>query len=87
VNIFLEFFQKIGDIFLYGMLIYTVFYMLLRAWEHLGYITFSTDLWFFLFLAIFSSIAFLFSFFRSLLLFFIGWGFFLFLFIFLTVNF
>lgn len=87
VNIFLEFFQRIGDIFLYGMVIYTVFYMFLRAWEHLGYITFSTDLWFFLFLAIFASIAFLFSFFRSILSLFIGWGFFLFLFIFLTINF
>lgn len=87
VNIFLGFFQKIGDIFLYGIILYTVFYMILRSSEYFGWITFSTDLGFFLFLSIFACIAFLFSFFRSLLALLLWGGLFLFLFVFLTVNF
>lgn len=87
-DILLKTFQSIGDIFLYWLLMYTMMYMVvssLRAF--FPQIQFSIETRFFFFIAIFSCVAFLFSFFRSILSILVGLGTFLFLFVFLSTNF
>jgi hypothetical protein len=83
----LKTFQSIGDIFLYGLLFYTMAYMSLSSLRVFGKVVFSLDLKFFLFIAMFSCVAFLFSFFRSILSILSFGILFIFLFIFLSVNF
>ncbi len=84
---FLSIFQKIGDIFLYGLFLYSVIFCFATSLNTLGFLSFSLETRFFLFITIFSLIAFLFSFFRSILSFIVlGWIFLL-SFIFLSLNF
>ncbi len=87
VDILLKMFQKIGDILLYSLLFYTIFYTIINSLKTLHYTTFSLEPRFFLFISIFSLIAFIFSFFRSLFsLIILGTGF-ITTFIFLSINF
>lgn len=87
-DILLKTFQSIGDIFLYWLLMYTMLYMVVSSLRALfPQIQFSIETRFFFFIAIFSCVAFLFSFFRSILSILVGLGAFLFLFVFLSTNF
>lgn len=84
---FLLIFQKIWDIFLYWLFLYSIIYIIINSLNTLGYQSFVLETRFFLFICIFSLIAFLFSFFRSIISFFLIGSFFLFIFIFLSLNF
>jgi hypothetical protein len=84
---FLSIFQKIGDITLYWLFLYSIVFVTLHSFSKMWWIEFSLETRFFLFICIFSLIAFLFSFFRSLLSFFLYWWVFIMLFIFLSLNF
>ncbi len=84
---FLSIFRKIGDIVLYGLLIYSTVFMVIDSFLKLGWMHFSLETTTFLYICIFTHIAFLFSFFRTLLSFFLlGWLF-ITSFIFLSLNF
>ena len=86
-DILLKIFQKIGDVVLYALLVYSILYISMDSLKHFGKIEYTLQIHFFLFIVLFSLIAFLFSFFRSLVsVFFLGWIFFFF-FIFLSINF
>ena len=86
-DILLKIFQKIGDVVLYALLVYSILYISMDSLKHFWKIEYTLQIHFFLFIVLFSLIAFLFSFFRSLVsVFFLGWIFFFF-FIFLSINF
>ena len=86
-DILLKIFQKIGDVVLYALLVYSILYISMDSLKHFGKIEYTLQIHFFLFIVLFSLIAFLFSFFRSLVsVFFLG-GIFFFFFIFLSINF
>jgi hypothetical protein len=68
---FLTIFQKIGDITLYGLLLYSIVFIAIHSLEKLGLVIFELETRFFLYITIFSFIAFLFSFFKNLLSFFL----------------
>lgn len=79
---------KIWDIMLYGLVIYFTLYILLNTLSHFWFLTnYSLQPKAFLYITVFSVLTFVFSFFRSLLLFLFGIGVFLLFFIFLSVNF
>lgn len=84
---FLAIFQKIGDIILYWLFLYSVVFTTMVSLDKLWWVLFTLETRFFLFITIFSLIAFLFSFFRSILSFIGFWFIFLLLFIFLSLNF
>ena len=84
---FLIIFQKIGDIVLYGLFLYAIVFVTLHSFQKFGWITFTLEARFFLFISLFSFIAFLFSFFRSLFSFFFFGATFIVVFIFLSLNF
>ena len=84
---FLSIFQKIGDIVLYWLFIYSIIFLILDSFAKLGWMHFSLETTTFLYICIFTHIAFLFSFFRTLLSFLLlGWLF-ISSFIFLSLNF
>ncbi len=84
---FLSIFQKIGDIVLYWLFIYSIIFLSLDSLAKLGWMHFSLETTTFLYICIFTHIAFLFSFFRTLSSFFLlGWLF-ITSFIFLSLNF
>ena len=84
---FLSIFQKIGDIVLYWLFIYSIIFLILDSFAKLGWMHFSLETTTFLYICIFTHIAFLFSFFRTLLSFLLlGWLF-TSSFIFLSLNF
>ena len=86
-DILLKIFQKIGDVVLYALFVYSILYISMDSLKHFGKIEYTLQIHFFLFIVLFSLIAFLFSFFRSLVsVFFLG-GIFFFFFIFLSINF
>lgn len=84
---FLAIFQKIWDIILYGLCIYSVIFLSLDSFAKLGWMEYSLETTTFLYICIFTHIAFLFSFFRTLLSFFLLWWVFIISFIFLSLNF
>ncbi|MBP6981312.1 hypothetical protein KBB25_00840 [Candidatus Gracilibacteria bacterium] len=86
-DIFFTIFQKIGDIIFYSLLLYSITYVFLISLKAFGFVNVSFQPQFFLYITIFSLIAFLFSFFRSLSGFIIGSILFFVSFLFLSINF
>lgn len=87
IDIFFKTFQKIWDILLYSLLLYSIFYITIESLKRFWYMNYSIETRFFLFICIFSLVAFIFSFFRSILSFIIFGIVFLMIFIFLSINF
>ena len=86
-DIFFTIFQKIWDIIFYSLLLYSIAYVFLISLKVFWLINVSFQPQFFLYITIFSLIAFLFSFFRSIS-WFIFWSILFFVsFLFLSINF
>jgi hypothetical protein len=84
---FLIVLQKIWDILLYGLFLYTFVFVFLHSFQKLGLFSFTLQERFFLYITILSILAFFSSFFRSLFSLFLLWIIFIFFFIFFSVNF
>lgn len=86
-DIFFTIFQKIWDIIFYSLLLYSITYVFLISLKAFWFVNVSFQPQFFLYITIFSLIAFLFSFFRSIS-WFIIWSILFFVsFLFLSINF
>jgi len=81
------FFEKLTDILLYTLFLYTVLYMSLKSLDSFGIIHLVIEPRFFFYVTLLSVATFSFSFIRSLFSFLLMSSFFLILFIFLTINF
>lgn len=86
-DLFFQTFQKIGDIIFYALFFYCLIYVILSSLDAFHIIHIGFHLQFFLYITIFSLIAFLFSFFRSIPSFIIVSAIFIMSFLFLSINF
>ncbi len=86
-DLFFKTFQKIGDVILYSLFFYSIVYVVLSSLDSFNILHTTFQPQFFLYITLFSLIAFLFSFFRSFLSFFIAGGIFIASFLFLSINF
>ncbi len=84
---FLLVLQKIGDILLYWLFLYTFVFIFIQSFDKIWLFTFTLQEQFFLYITIISLLAFFSSFFRSITSFLVLGSVFLFLFIFFSVNF
>ena len=84
---FLIILQKIGDILLYWLFLYTFAFIFIQSFEKIWIVSFVLQEQFFLYITIISLLAFFSSFFRSVTSLLVLWWTFLFLFIFFSLNF
>ncbi|GAB0175270.1 MAG: hypothetical protein HHAS10_11490 [Candidatus Altimarinota bacterium] len=84
---FLNILQRIGDILLYGLFLYTFVFIAIQSLDRIGIVSFELQERFFLYITIISLLAFFSSFFRSLTSLFVLGSIFLVCFVFFSVNF